>query len=94
MRLDHFLVEQLPDNSRTQIQRMIKSENVTVNGRIEKSSYKLQEGDTVFTKAIEAEPELYTIMPELIPLDILFEDDDDLYCKFNITTCMAANKYV
>lgn len=75
MRLDHFLVEQLPDNSRTQIQRMIKSENVTVNGRIEKSSYKLQEGDTVFTKAIEAEPELYTIMPESIPLDILFEDD-------------------
>ena len=75
MRLDHYLVEQLPDNSRTHIQRMIKSENVTVNGSIAKSNYRLQEGDTVISTPLEVKSEVHTITPEPIPLDILFEDD-------------------
>jgi len=76
MRLDHYLVEQLPEVTRTQIQKMIKQEFVTVNGKLEKANYRLQVGDTVIAKPMDIEPEIDSIIPEDIPLNILFEDDD------------------
>ena len=76
MRLDHYLVKQLPDVTRTQIQKMIKQEFVTVNGKLEKANYRLQVGDTVIAKPMDIEPEIDSIIPEDIPLNILFEDDD------------------
>ncbi len=76
MRLDHYLVEQLPDYSRTQIQKMIKREYVTVNDHVEKPSYKLQEGDKIIAQPLELEPAMDAITPEAIPLDILYEDGD------------------
>tara|TARA_Y100000310_G_scaffold139125_2_gene138334 strand:- start:86195 stop:87163 length:969 start_codon:yes stop_codon:yes gene_type:complete len=76
MRLDHYLVEQLPEVTRTQIQKMIKQEFVTVNGKLEKANYRLQVGDTVVAKPMDIEPEIDSIIPEDIPLNILFEDDD------------------
>jgi len=75
-RLDHYLVEQLPEVTRTQIQKMIKQEFVTVNGKLEKANYRLQVGDTVIAKPMDIEPEIDSIIPEDIPLNILFEDDD------------------
>lgn len=75
-RLDHFLVEQFPEFSRTFIQQMIKSANVIVNGNIEKASYKLREGDIIMTRPMDVETEMDTIIPEPVPLDILFEDDE------------------
>ena len=75
-RLDHYLVKQLPDVTRTQIQKMIKQEFVTVNGKLEKANYRLQVGDTVIAKPMDIEPEIDSIIPEDIPLNILFEDDD------------------
>ena len=76
MRLDHYLVKQLPEVTRTQIQKMIKQEFVTVNGKLEKANYRLQVGDTVVAKPMDIEPEIDSIIPEDIPLNILFEDDD------------------
>lgn len=76
MRLDHYLVEQLPDVSRTHIQKMIKQENITVNGKLEKANYRLQVGDLVIAKPLEIEPEIDSIIPEDISLNILFEDED------------------
>ena len=76
MRLDHYLVEQLPEVTRTLIQKMIKQEFVTVNGKLEKANYRLQVGDTVIAKPMDIEPEIDSIIPEDIPLNILFEDDD------------------
>jgi 23S rRNA pseudouridine1911/1915/1917 synthase len=76
MRLDHYLVKQLPEVTRTQIQKMIKQEFVTVNGKLEKANYRLQVGDTVIAKPMDIEPEIDSIIPEDIPLNILFEDDD------------------
>ncbi|MDP6229478.1 MAG: RluA family pseudouridine synthase [Candidatus Marinimicrobia bacterium] len=75
-RLDHYLVEQLPEVTRTLIQKMIKQEFVTVNGKLEKANYRLQVGDTVIAKPMDIEPEIDSIIPEDIPLNILFEDDD------------------
>ena len=75
-RLDHYLVKQLPDVTRTLIQKMIKQEFVTVNGKLEKANYRLQVGDTVIAKPMDIEPEIDSIIPEDIPLNILFEDDD------------------
>jgi 23S rRNA pseudouridine1911/1915/1917 synthase len=76
MRLDHYLVKQLPEVTRTQIQKMIKQEFVTVNGKLEKANYRLQVGDTVIAKPMDIEPEIDSIIPEDIALNILFEDDD------------------
>jgi len=73
-RIDKFLSESLPDVSRSYIQKFIKEEQVTVNRKIVKANYKLNTGDQLEV----AEPELKEpdIVPEDIPLDVLYEDSD------------------
>lgn len=73
-RIDKVLSEMLPDLSRSYIQKLIKDELVTVNQKIVKANYKLNEGDAVYIE----EPELKEpdILAENIPLDILYEDSD------------------
>ena len=73
-RIDKFLSEALPDLSRSYIQKLIKDGQVTVNQNIIKANYKLNAGDELLL----AEPELKEpdIVPENIPLDILYEDSD------------------
>ena len=78
IRLDHYLVKQFSDYSRTQIQKMIKNDHVTVNDCVEKVSYKLQEGDSIHIEFMEFKTGNQNIIPEPIPLDILFEDDEIL----------------
>jgi len=73
-RLDRYLVDRVPFLSRTALQRLIDEEAVTVNGRIPKSSTRLQHGDIVV--AALPPPPSNEIAPEEIPLDILFEDDE------------------
>ena len=73
-RIDKFLSEQYEDLSRSFLQKLLKSGEVMVNGRPVKASYKAAEGDTISFEVPEAvEPE---IVPEDIPLDILYEDHD------------------
>lgn len=74
MRIDKFLSEALPDFSRSFIQKMIKEEQVTVNGKPIKANYKLNVDDIVVLK----EPALKEpdILEENIPLDVLYEDED------------------
>ena len=74
-RIDKFLAEQYEDLSRSFLQKLLKSGEVMVNGRPVKASYKAAEGDTISFEVPEAvEPE---IVPEDIPLDILYEDHDE-----------------
>ena len=75
-RLDKFLSAMLPDQSRSYLQKIIKDGNVLVNGEPKKSSYRLEDGDEVTADL----PELKSpdIVPENIPLDILYEDDSIL----------------
>lgn len=73
-RIDKFLAEQYENLSRSFLQKLLKSGEVMVGGRPVKASYKVAEGDLIFFEVPEAvEPE---IVPEDIPLDILYEDHD------------------
>lgn len=72
-RLDRFLTDRVPFLSRTALQRLIKEEAVTVNGRVPKASTRLHRGDRVV--ALLPPPPSSEIKAEQIPLDILFEDD-------------------
>ncbi len=76
MRLDKFLTEKLPDMSRSHIQKLIRDGNVTVNKKTVKANYKVSLGEIVEIDI--PEPECLDIVPENIPLDILYEDDDIL----------------
>lgn len=76
-RLDKILVELLPNESRSTIQKLIKHELVKVNGKIEKSNFKLNgtEQITIEMEQPKVEEEI-ALIPENIPLDIVFEDKD------------------
>ena len=73
-RLDKYLTEQIPDQSRSYIQKLLDDNFITVNGKSSKSNYKLRAGDTITVEIPEAEE--LDIEPENIPLDIVYEDDD------------------
>lgn len=73
-RIDKCLSMLIDSLSRSFIQKMIKDEAVTVNGKIVKGSYKVRVDDVVAFYLPEAvEPD---IQPENIPLDVLYEDKD------------------
>jgi 23S rRNA pseudouridine1911/1915/1917 synthase len=72
-RLDRYMVDRVPFISRTQIQRLIEEEAITVNGRVPKSSTKLKKGDRIV--ATLPPPPSGAIQPEEIPLDVVYEDD-------------------
>ncbi len=73
-RIDKFLDLKMEDLSRSFLQKAIKSEGVKVNNSIVKSNYKVKDQDKVELIVPDAvEPD---ILPEDIPLDILYEDQD------------------
>ena len=74
MRLDKFLNIHVPNASRTKIQNGIEAESVKVNGLAVKSSYKVKPLD-VITLLLPEPPRDTEIIPENIPLDIIYEDD-------------------
>lgn len=74
LRIDRYLSEICPSQSRSYLQKLLKDGAVTVNGSAVKSNYKVSEGDTIVLEVPEAvEPE---ILPEQLDLDILYEDED------------------
>ena len=76
VRIDRCLSDKYEELSRSYLQKLLKDQGVTVNGKIVKANYKLQAGDLVQTTVPDlSEPD---ILPENIPLDILYEDDDVL----------------
>lgn len=73
-RIDKFLSEELNDRSRSYLQKLIKDKYVKVNDKPVKSSYRLVLGDRLEVTLPELEEP--DIVPEDIPLDILYEDMD------------------
>ncbi len=72
-RIDQYLVDRVPYLSRNGVQRLIGEGLVKVNGKVIKASYHPKEGDAV---EMVAPPEpVNEIVPEAIPLEILYEDD-------------------
>ena len=73
-RIDKQLGHHFKQFSRSQIQRWIEDGHVKVNDQPVKPKYKLAVGDVV---TIEPEkPKKINLVPENIPLDIVYEDDD------------------
>lgn len=75
-RLDRWLAEALPKLSRTQLKALIKDNHVTVNSHPEKASYSVLAKDFVTVDVPALQP--LSLVPEDIPLDIVYEDDDVL----------------
>jgi 23S rRNA pseudouridine1911/1915/1917 synthase len=71
-RLDKYLHNRFSNLSRRFIQDAIKAGSVKVNGKIAKQSYKLNPGDKI--DLILPEPPSKEILPEDIPLNIIYED--------------------
>ena len=73
-RIDKFLSIQMEELSRSYVQKLIKDGNVKVNGKLVKANYKLSYDEWIQVTI----PELTSpdILPENIPLDILYEDSD------------------
>src|SRR5689334_20723240 len=74
-RLDSFLASKLPDLSRARVQELIDQQKVQVDGRPGKRSLKLRGGERIGIIGEATRPPLRAI-PEDIPLDIVYEDDD------------------
>jgi 23S rRNA pseudouridine1911/1915/1917 synthase len=72
-RLDTYLASQIQTWSRARLQRLIENEDVVVNGRSAKSSYRLRKGDEVEVELVASPVEIFA--PENIPVDIVHEDD-------------------
>jgi 23S rRNA pseudouridine1911/1915/1917 synthase len=73
-RLDKYLGGRFNNFSRSRLQKLIKEQGVNVNGRPAKPSHKLNPGDKV--DLVLPPREVREIIPQDIPLDIIFEDDE------------------
>ena len=75
IRIDKFLLLRLPNTSRNKIQKSILSGCVFCNDCQVKSNYKVKPYDKISIR-FEYEPYNKEIIPEDIPIDIVFEDGD------------------
>lgn len=72
-RIDAFLASKLHDVTRSWLQKLIEAGNVSVEGREKLAkNYKLRAGDRLTVEL--PEPETMDVLPENIPLDIVYED--------------------
>ena len=74
-RIDKYIAEELSDYSRSYLAGLISEGRITVADKPVKASYKLREGDIIHL-SIPAPEMPEQIVPEDIPLDIVYEDDD------------------
>lgn len=73
-RIDIYLVNQLSNLSRAHIQNLISNQLIRVNGKLVKANYKLKCADQI--EVAIPEPKNTEVLPENIPLHILYEDND------------------
>jgi 23S rRNA pseudouridine1911/1915/1917 synthase len=73
-RLDKFVSENCPGLSRSQAQKLIDDGYVIVNGLMEKASHKTEIGEKI--EVTIPPPALTGLLPEAIPVKIIYEDDD------------------
>ena len=73
-RIDRVIAENYEEFSRSYISKLIDDKLVFVNGKAVKASYQVKENDKVFFSTPDAV--IPDIVPEEIPLDVLYEDSD------------------
>lgn len=75
VRIDKYLTEHMAGTSRNRIQRAADAGNVWVNHKPVNSNYKVKPLD-VIQVLLDHEPHDFTIKPEPIPLNVVYEDED------------------
>ena len=75
LRIDKYLFNKIENISRNRIQESANTGNILVNGKTVKSNYKVKPGD-VISIVFEYPPREIEIIPEDIPINIVYEDDD------------------
>jgi len=74
LRIDKYIADTLEDISRSYAATLCEEGKVTVSGKAVNKKYQPKDGDIIEIDL--PEPENLDLIPENIPLDILFEDDD------------------
>ena len=74
LRLDQFLATRFPEYSRSRLQQLIRTGFVRLNEQTTRPRQIVRSGDKI--NLIEPPLEKIETLPEPIPLDVLFEDDD------------------
>ena len=74
LRIDKYIAENAEDISRTYAAALCEEGKVTVSGKAVSKKYQPKDGDVIEIDL--PEPENLELVPENIPLDILYEDDD------------------
>lgn len=77
VRIDKHLVNCMSNTSRNRIQEAADAGNILVNGNPVKSNYRIKPND-VITIVLAYPPNEFEIIPQNIPLNIVYEDDDIL----------------
>lgn len=75
LRIDRFITDKIPNVSRNRIQSAADAGNILVNGKAVKSSYKVKPQDSI-SIVMAYPPREIEIIPENIPINIVYEDDD------------------
>lgn len=75
LRIDKYLMDRIQNVSRNKIQKAAQEGYIKVNGAEVKSSYKVK-GEDIIQIFLTTEPRDIEIIPENIPLDIVYEDED------------------
>jgi len=75
IRIDKYLVNCMSNTSRNRIQEAADAGNILVNGKSVKSNYKAKPSD-IITIVLAYPPNEFEIIPQDIPIKIVYEDDD------------------
>lgn len=75
VRIDKFLLDRIPNITRNKLQNVIRAGSTLVNQKVVKPNYKVRPLDDIQIVLPEP-PEEYSVEPEDIPLDIVYEDDE------------------
>lgn len=75
LRIDKFLTSRIENASRTKVQNAAEAGNILVNGKPVKSNYKVKPGEVV-TVVLPHPPREIELIPQNIPINIVYEDDD------------------
>lgn len=74
-RIDKFITDRVENVTRNKVQQAIEEGKVLVNRKQVKSNYKVKPADLIQVISLE-EPRVLEVLPEDIPLDIVYEDDE------------------
>src|SRR5687767_2517093 len=77
IRIDKFLVARIEHASRNKVQQAIESGRVLINGKQVTANHKIKPGEEIIVYS-DKEVQGEEIIPEKMPLDIVFEDEEIL----------------